>query len=165
VNVEKAAGHSTPTGQRQLSLAVPREPKPLMRHGRAIGSGVPFSPQGLARSCREFRSNPRLVDAARHSERNLMVPGTDQVSTCWARMIVSFRTTRLWCDRCDSTGWICEAHRRKPWDGPKSCGCGAAGLPCIACNKYEPGELPDVGGLRNVGPRPRTSGELPSLSK
>src|SRR5690349_2180725 len=73
--------------------------------------------------------------------------GTHQFSPCCVRMIVSFRTGRLWCGLCDSTGRVCEAHRRRPWDEPNSCGCGAAGLPCIGCNKCESDELPDIAGI------------------
>jgi len=29
------------------------------------------------------------------------------------------------CDTCDNTGFVCEAHPNRPWNGP--CGCGAAG--------------------------------------
>jgi hypothetical protein len=56
-------------------------------------------------------------------------------------MIVSLRTRRCWCGKCDGTGWICEAHHRRPWAGPKACGCGAPGLPCIACNRCEGDDL------------------------
>jgi hypothetical protein len=39
------------------------------------------------------------------------------------------------CERCDSTGWVCENHHDKPWDGsPRDCGCGGAGEPCPQCN-------------------------------
>ena len=34
------------------------------------------------------------------------------------------------CSRCNSTGWVCEAHSDRPWDGAKACGCGGAGMPC-----------------------------------
>jgi hypothetical protein len=38
------------------------------------------------------------------------------------------------CARCADTGWVCETHIMKPWDGPEACGCGAAGAPCGRCN-------------------------------
>jgi len=38
------------------------------------------------------------------------------------------------CPRCDSTGWVCEDHSDRPWDGAKACGCGGAGMPCPSCN-------------------------------
>jgi hypothetical protein len=38
------------------------------------------------------------------------------------------------CANCDSTGWVCEDHRSKPWHGPRACGCGGAGVPCPKCN-------------------------------
>ena len=39
------------------------------------------------------------------------------------------------CPRCDSTGWVCEAHSDQPWENsPMACGCGAAGDPCPDCN-------------------------------
>lgn len=46
------------------------------------------------------------------------------------------------CTSCDDTGWICETHPNKPWNGPKACGCGAAGMPCIICNGD--GEKPNM---------------------
>jgi hypothetical protein len=38
------------------------------------------------------------------------------------------------CPRCDHTGWVCEDHSDRPWDGAKACGCGGAGMPCPSCN-------------------------------
>ncbi len=45
------------------------------------------------------------------------------------------------CSRCDSTGWVCEAHPERPWDGKGACGCGAPGDPCPECNELA-GETP-----------------------
>jgi hypothetical protein len=51
------------------------------------------------------------------------------------------------CARCDNCRFVCEAHPEKPWDGPRTCGCGAPGEPCPVRNNRsdedtEP-ELPD----------------------
>lgn len=46
------------------------------------------------------------------------------------------------CETCDDTGFVCEAHPNRPFNGPKACGCGAAGMPCILCDSD--GEKPDV---------------------
>src|SRR4051812_14398200 len=46
------------------------------------------------------------------------------------------------CARCDGTHWVCENHPKRPWDGPKACGCGGAGEPCPDCNDAAPDELP-----------------------
>jgi hypothetical protein len=43
------------------------------------------------------------------------------------------------CSRCDGTGWVCETHILRPREGPKACGCGAAGAPCGRCNNREDG--------------------------
>ena len=39
------------------------------------------------------------------------------------------------CQRCNSTGWVCENHPDRPWDkdAPNGCECGA-GDPCPDCN-------------------------------
>jgi hypothetical protein len=37
------------------------------------------------------------------------------------------------CRRCRGVGWVCEEHPNKAWTGPKSCQCGAAGMPCPSC--------------------------------
>jgi hypothetical protein len=42
--------------------------------------------------------------------------------------------TTIRCPRYDDTGWVCEAHIARPWDGPNACACGAAGAPCGRCN-------------------------------
>lgn len=45
------------------------------------------------------------------------------------------------CDRCDSMGWVCEAHDQRLWDSGVSsrpCTCGAAGMPCPSCNQFDP---------------------------
>jgi hypothetical protein len=42
------------------------------------------------------------------------------------------------CSRCDSTGWVCEAHSDRPWDGPKACGCPS----CNVCDEDNPPRLP-----------------------
>jgi hypothetical protein len=47
---------------------------------------------------------------------------------------------------CKDSGWVCEDHPGRPWDGPHACPCGAAGVPCPWCNVPAPGEtrrLPD----------------------
>jgi hypothetical protein len=46
------------------------------------------------------------------------------------------------CDRCNDTGWVCESHIARPWEGPNACGCGAAGAPCGRCNRAEGKETP-----------------------
>lgn len=50
-----------------------------------------------------------------------------------------------YCQNCDATGWVCENHDGRPWDGESNredaCGCGA-GMPCPAC--IPPGEWPGV---------------------
>lgn len=44
------------------------------------------------------------------------------------------------CQTCDNTGWVCEQHPDKPWDGgsDKGCDCGGAGMPCGDCNTSNP---------------------------
>lgn len=37
------------------------------------------------------------------------------------------------CLLCEDTGWVCEHHRDRPWEGPTACGCGGAGSNC-SCN-------------------------------
>jgi hypothetical protein len=37
------------------------------------------------------------------------------------------------CILCAGTGWVCEWHLSKPWEGPGACGCGGAGTNCT-CN-------------------------------
>jgi hypothetical protein len=46
------------------------------------------------------------------------------------------------CTRCDDTGWVCEIHIMKPWEGPEACACGAAGVPCGRCNDPPEGQAP-----------------------
>jgi hypothetical protein len=36
------------------------------------------------------------------------------------------------CTTCSDSGWVCENHPGKPWDGDHA--CGAAGMPCERCN-------------------------------
>ncbi|MGC2779994.1 MAG: hypothetical protein WA418_30580 [Bradyrhizobium sp.] len=39
------------------------------------------------------------------------------------------------CLRCDGTGWVCESHPDRPWEGSaRACACGAPGEPCPVCN-------------------------------
>jgi hypothetical protein len=40
----------------------------------------------------------------------------------------------LRCESCGSAGWVCALHRDRPWDGPRACGCGRAGVPYPTCN-------------------------------
>jgi hypothetical protein len=53
------------------------------------------------------------------------------------------------CARCEGTHWVCESHPDRPWDGPKACGCGGAGDPCLACNDAAPDEMPLPPGFEN----------------
>jgi hypothetical protein len=50
--------------------------------------------------------------------------------------------TTVTCARCDSTGWVCETHDDRPWDGEHACGCGGVGMPCPACNVSNPDNPP-----------------------
>ena len=38
------------------------------------------------------------------------------------------------CIFCADTGWVCENHPRRPWEGQYACDCGGAGMPCPNCN-------------------------------
>jgi hypothetical protein len=51
--------------------------------------------------------------------------------------------TAIRCPRCNDTGWVCEAHIARPWEGPNACGCGAAGAPCGRCNIEDVPRLPE----------------------
>jgi hypothetical protein len=49
------------------------------------------------------------------------------------------------CHRCEDTGWVCEEHPERPWEGPHACPCGAAGMPypdCIPSDGLTPRQLP-----------------------
>jgi hypothetical protein len=50
------------------------------------------------------------------------------------------------CTVCDGTGWVCEAHPDRPFDGfstrADACDCGAPGEPCQVCNDMNPPVLP-----------------------
>jgi hypothetical protein len=51
------------------------------------------------------------------------------------------------CIFCADTGWVCENHPRRPWEGPYGCDCGGAGMPCPSCN------LPEESGAEPRLPR------------
>ena len=50
------------------------------------------------------------------------------------------------CIYCQEVGWVCEEHPGLPWAGAQACGCGAAGMPCSACDVPENGEAPRMPG-------------------
>jgi hypothetical protein len=50
------------------------------------------------------------------------------------------------CIHCQDVGWVCEEHPGRPLAGARACGCGAAGMPCSACNVPENGEAPRMPG-------------------
>jgi hypothetical protein len=54
----------------------------------------------------------------------------------------------LTCIFCADTGWVCENHARRPWEGPYACDCGGAGMPCPTCNLPEEGPPRAPGGLQ-----------------
>jgi hypothetical protein len=39
------------------------------------------------------------------------------------------------CFRCADSGWTCEDRPDRPWQGPRACTCGGAGMPCPDCNR------------------------------
>jgi hypothetical protein len=44
--------------------------------------------------------------------------------------------SKLVCETCAGTGWVCENHADKPWlKPPAGCVCGA-GAPCPRCNTF-----------------------------
>jgi hypothetical protein len=46
------------------------------------------------------------------------------------------------CRFCQVSGWVCERHLERPWDGDGACGCRAPGAPCPACNAANYGDAP-----------------------
>jgi hypothetical protein len=46
------------------------------------------------------------------------------------------------CARCEDSGWVCENHPQRPWQGEHACECGGAGMPCPRCNEDDPPRLP-----------------------
>jgi hypothetical protein len=47
------------------------------------------------------------------------------------------------CIFCADTGWVCENHPRRPWEGPHGCPLRRRwGAPCPACNVPEEGAAP-----------------------
>jgi hypothetical protein len=47
------------------------------------------------------------------------------------------------CVLCEDSGWVCENHPKRAWEGEHACGCGGAGMPGPACNvPGDPGEVP-----------------------
>jgi hypothetical protein len=46
------------------------------------------------------------------------------------------------CILCADTGWVCENHPRRPWEGSHGCNCGGAGMPCPACNIADENSAP-----------------------
>jgi hypothetical protein len=74
--------------------------------------------------------------AIRRKRRLIVQPNDDWSPILW-------RAVK--CTRCSDIGWVCEMHDDLPWDGEHECGCGAAGMPCLACNpsdKDHPPRLP-----------------------
>src|ERR1700676_2765346 len=41
------------------------------------------------------------------------------------------------CSRCEDTGWVCEAHPDRPWEGEHACTCGAAGGSVSAVQRHD----------------------------
>jgi len=118
---------------------------------------VTSDPIGLAlRMLYVVIENPlRLIDAARQwassksatnqtiKRRGRNPTAPVDVAACFARSIIppmddpsvppagNDTQPRPACPRCDSTGWVCEAHPDQPWENsPMACGCGATGEPC-----------------------------------
>jgi len=60
----------------------------------------------------------------------------------------AFLTRRRWnstlmkCSVCEDSGWVCETHPDKPWEGEHACRCDGAGMPCPKCNVPEKNEPP-----------------------
>jgi hypothetical protein len=46
------------------------------------------------------------------------------------------------CALCEDSGWVCENHPKRAWEGEHACECGGAGAPCPICNVPEAGEAP-----------------------
>jgi hypothetical protein len=46
------------------------------------------------------------------------------------------------CSLCEDSGWVCESHPDRPWEGKHACTCSGAGAPCPRCNVPEENEAP-----------------------
>jgi hypothetical protein len=52
------------------------------------------------------------------------------------------------CMTCDDTGWVCDAHPRRPWVGfserEDACECGASGALCDCIDEVIWGDVDDL---------------------
>jgi hypothetical protein len=46
------------------------------------------------------------------------------------------------CALCEDTGWVCENHPDRPWEGKRACTCGGAGDPCPRCHASDGDSAP-----------------------
>jgi hypothetical protein len=46
------------------------------------------------------------------------------------------------CPLCEDSGWVCENHPKRPWEGEHACNCGGAGMPCPTCNMSDDDTAP-----------------------
>jgi hypothetical protein len=46
------------------------------------------------------------------------------------------------CALCKDSGWVCENHPHRPWDGRFACGFGGVGAPCPECSGTNDGNTP-----------------------
>ena len=64
-----------------------------------------------------------------------------RLHTCasWPADRWSFGVNEPRCDRCDSSGWVCQSHMLRPStcgsQRPDACAC-SAGVPCPDCNAF-----------------------------
>src|SRR5262245_14135358 len=85
--------------------------------------------------------------------------GIASVLPCACDVVESGAVKIIVCERCDSTGWVCEAHDDQPWissAASRPCTCGAPGMPCPLCNQSDPPDTSRMGLrilLHGKGPR------------
>src|SRR5947199_10356728 len=91
--------------------------------------------KGLLRYAEEYEAKALAL------ERETTVPAAAAIPSGEppiARAGAALKPEAPHCETCDSTGWVCEDHRDRPWSGRRPCGCGGAGAQCPACNDVEP---------------------------
>ena len=68
----------------------------------------------------------------------IVTPSTYPTRIPWANSHVH----KMKCVLRDDSGWVCENHPKRAWEGEHAGGCGGIGAPCPACNSPAPDDTP-----------------------
>jgi len=102
--------------------------------GQRFGTAASFEAARAAFEAAWREYLPRRTEADFQAWRDQEAWDRAEICDVGERRAVAFADANMKCALCEDSGWVCENHPIRPWEGEHACTCGGAGAPCPQCN-------------------------------